>query len=149
MLSTSGSWPKSKTERKALNEKDVHGGGSPVYRRTGTGESAKCDSVCLTDHVPKDRPPLTPEQREWQRRATIFSPIALVAILLLVFLNLQSGVAHTIRLVIGIPVIAVLSRGGGSYSATSEMNCLTDSAARGDTLATRADASDRRANRAR
>ena len=51
---------------------------------------------------------MTPEQREWQRRVLLFSPIALAAILLLAFLNLQHGLAHTIGLVIGLPVIAVL-----------------------------------------
>jgi hypothetical protein len=58
--------------------------------------------------VPKERRPLTPEQREIQRRVLIFSPIAIVVVLLLAFLNLQHGAAHTIGLVIGIPVIVVL-----------------------------------------
>ena len=42
-----------------------------------------------------------------QRRVLIFRPVALVVLLLLALLNVQNGAAHTIGLVIGIPVIAV------------------------------------------
>jgi Flp pilus assembly protein TadB len=64
--------------------------------------------LCLTDHVPRGRPPMTPEQQGHYRRFVIFSWIAAVIVVCLALAAISHGTLRTIAAIVGVPVLAVL-----------------------------------------
>ena len=76
-------------------------------RRTGTVGRGSRASTCLTDGVAKDDQPLPSKDRN-QRQFVVFSLVAVVAVWMLVLLAYTQGALHTLGLVVGVPIVALL-----------------------------------------